>query len=153
MESIKSIQGVTLDGMDILYGQSRFILGRANVGIHDLDKTLGTELFVDTILGYQIGHYDGRHPERLEVSLDFIKFLITGGINHSDLINRDFHQSELGVLYMVRASNGQDMLPVKIYKSIDHKYDDLIEERGGNLKKLRRIKTTVGMLKGLGISI
>lgn len=150
---LKSINGLEINGSIFLYKDNAFSVERACVIIHDRSKTIGTELFVDSILGYQIGHYDGRHPERIDVTLDFIRFLIEEEINHSDLIEGDFHQSELGISYMAKTSRGDDMIPIKIYKSIDHRYDDCIEKNGGNLRRLRRIKSSIGMLKKLGISI
>jgi len=153
LEAIKSIDGVKLDSMDIIHMGNRFTLGRSSVIIHDEEKSLGTELFVDTILGYQIGHYDGRHPERMDVSLDFIKFLIQDQISHASLISENYHQSEIASLYLAKSSNSMDILPIKVYEKIDHKYDELIEEKGGNMKRLRKVERGSKLLRGLGISI
>jgi hypothetical protein len=149
-ESIKSIPGVFLNSLDFLYNENRFTLGRASVIIHDKWNSIGTGLFIDTILGYQIGHYDRRHPERLDVSLDFIKFLIESKINHSELIAGYFHPSQLGVLYLSYSSKGSDILPINVYQKIDHKYDDLILEKGGNLDRLKKIQRGNNLLKTLG---
>lgn len=151
LESIKSIEGVSLQEMDVVYNKTRFTLGRANIGIHDEIKTPGTELFIDTILGYQIGHYDGNHPERLDVSLDLILYMIKEKISHSDLIKDNFHPSKIGINYMAATSKGNDMLPIRVYEKINHIYDQSISDAGGNLDRLKNIKKVNNMLKGLGV--
>ena len=151
LESIKSISGVSLDEMDVIYEETRYTLGRANVGIHNLNKIPGTELFIDTILGYQIGHYDGRHPERLDVSLDLILYMIKEKIYHSDLIKDNFHQSKIGINYMATVSKGNDMLPIRVYEKINHVYDQSISDAGGNLDRLKNIKRVNNMLKRIGV--